>query len=135
MADEILVTVVDGDSGIITVEADTNITVEDTEETLENTVADETPAEITVEGDTTVNITEAAFDKDSFVRETFTGLNGTDNILTFGNTFRSNSLTLYLNGILMEKTVDYTEAVIRDAATVLVNLEVADKIEARYVIE
>lgn len=133
MSEEIVVTVVDADALNATIEADTQITVQDTTSSEQNTVADETPITITVEADTIVSITNDTL-KEGYIRETFTGKTGVNVLLTLGNIFRSNSLVAYLNGILMEKDVDYTEGTNRDRITILNTLTASDKIEIRYVV-
>jgi len=90
---------------------------------------------VTVSDDTNITITEGSQIKDTPIREIFTGLTGANQELALGNTFRANSLMGFLNGILMEKDVDYTEATARNKITVLNTLVAVDKIEVRYVID
>jgi hypothetical protein len=133
MSDDIAVTVIDADAVINAVDSNTDITVQDSVDTEENTVADETPITITVDGDINITISNDTL-KEGYIRETFTGNTGTNVLLVLGNIFRTNSFTAYLNGILMEKDTDYTEGVSRDRFTVLVDLVTTDKIEVRYVV-
>jgi len=133
MADEINVTVTTGDTLDISVESDTEITVENQEITQENAIADETPLEITIEGDGDISVYNSDA-KEGYIRETFTNKTGINQVLIFSNPFRTNSLIVFFNGVLMEKNVDYSEGVDRDRITILDTLESSDKIECRYVI-
>jgi len=53
--------------------------------------------------------------------------------VVFATNFKANTLSLFKNGILMEKDVEYSEAVARTGFTLLVAVDATDKIEARYV--
>lgn len=99
------------------------------------TVADETSQTVTVAGDTTVAITEGSQIKDTHISEKFTNKTGANQVLTLGNTFRTGSCRAFYNGILMEKDVEYTEAVNRGSITILITLVSSDKLEIIYVIE
>ena len=96
-------------------------------------MADEITVTVTDSNDITVT-DSGTVNKDAWARETFTGKTGTNNLLLLGNTFRANALIVFLNGILMAKTTDYTEGTNRDRLTVLTALETADIVEVRYVI-
>jgi hypothetical protein len=98
------------------------------------TVADETSQDITIAGDITVTVSEGSQIKDTHISEKFTNQVGANQVLTLGNTFRLGSCRVFLNGILMEKDVDYTEAVNRGSLTILNTLVATDKIEVIYVI-
>lgn len=135
MTDEIKVTITDSDALNVVVESDVSITIQDTEVTEQNNVADETPLEITVEVDPVINIAEGSQIKDTHISEKFTGLTGVNQELELGNTFRSGSCRVFLNGVLMEKDVDYTESIGRDSIVILITLATSDKIEVDYVIE
>jgi hypothetical protein len=90
---------------------------------------------VTVADETNQAITASSLEaKEGYIRETFTNKTGANQVLSLGSIFRANSLTAFLNGILMEKDVDYTEGVNRNALTVLNTLVATDKIEVRYVV-
>jgi len=97
------------------------------------TVTDATPLTISVEGDTAVTVSSGEA-KEGYAIEKFTGLTGVNQVVALGNTFRANSLLVLLNGIPMERDVDFTEATGRDAMTILITLIATDKLEARYVV-
>lgn len=91
--------------------------------------------EVTVTDDNSVTVNEGSQIKDTHVSEKFTSLTGANQVLTLGNTFRSGSCHVFLNGILMEKDVDYTEGVGRTTLTIATTLVATDKIEVNYVID
>jgi len=102
---------------------------------------------VTVGSTTSVSVstTGAASPPQTYAVEKFSGAGGTGYTtltanqmsgaaaITFATAFKANTATLFKNGVLMESTVDYSEAVGRTGVTLLVAVESTDKIEVRYV--
>ena len=115
-----------------------DVTVNITQRT--SVTVNETPiASVTINPEV-VNTAREVYRVEKFSRTAGTGyttltanqLAGTDPV-TLGYVFRINSIQIFRNGILMEKTAEYTEATDRTGFTLVGTYDTTDKFEARYV--